>query len=69
MAEYPFTLKGAQRNYNGNGRRDGETYKSPEFELKPGLVIAEIEHHGKGEFQIRFVPTEGWSEGGRPRPQ
>ncbi len=63
MAEYPFTLLGAQRSYNGNGRRDGETYKSPDFELEPGLVIAEIEHHGRGKFQLRFVPTEGFSEG------
>ena len=63
MAEYPFTLKGPRHNYGGNGRRDGETYKSPEFELKSGIVIAEIEHHGKREFQLRFVPTEGWSEG------
>ena len=63
MAEYPFTLKGTQRNYHASGTRDGEAYKSSEFELKPGLVIAEIEHHGKGECQLRFVPTEGWSEG------
>ena len=63
MAEYPFTLLGAQRSYSGSGRRDGETYKSPDFELEPGLVIAEIEHHGRGKFQLRFVPTEGFSEG------
>ena len=63
MAEYPFTLQGAQRSYDGAGRRDGETYKSPEFELKSGIVIAEIEHHGRGEFQLRFIPAEGFSEG------
>ena len=63
MAEYPFTLRGTQHSYSGSGRRDGETYKSPDFELKPGLVIAEIEHHGRGKFQLRFVPTEGLSEG------
>ena len=63
MAEYPFTLKGTQHSYSGNGRRDGQTYKSPEFDLRPGIVIAEIEHHGTGEFQLRFVPTEGFSEG------
>lgn len=62
MAEFPFTLQGTQRTYNGNGRRNGETYESPEFELKPGLVIAEMEHHGSGEFRLEFVPTEGLSK-------
>ncbi len=63
MAEYPFTLQGAQRTYNGNGRRDGETYQSLEFELKPGLVYTEIEHHGRGDFKLEFVPTKGFSRG------
>ena len=63
MAEYPFTLKGTQWNRSANGRSDGEPYKSSEFELKPGLVIAEIKHHGKGQCQVSFVPTEGWSKG------
>lgn len=63
MAEYPFTLQGTQRNYQNRGMSDGKTYKSPEFELQPGLVIAEIEHQGSGAFQLRFVPTEGFSEG------
>ena len=63
MPQYPFTLRGSQETYNGRGSRNGETYKSPEFELKPGIVIAEIEHQGMGEFQLRFVPTEGFSEG------
>ena len=63
MNEDPFTLQGTQRTYSGGGRPDGETYTSKEFELKSGLVIAEIEHHGRGEFQLRFVPTEGLSEG------
>ena len=63
MAEYPFTLRGAQRNYNGAGRQDSETHKSQEFELTSGIVIAEIEHQGRGEFQLRFVPAEGLSEG------
>ena len=52
MAEYPFTLQGAKRRYNEAGRRDGETYKSPEFVLTSGIVIAEIEHAGEGDFQI-----------------
>ena len=64
MAEYPFTLRGEKWASNGTGHRDGEVYKGREFELKPGLVIAEIKHHGRGEFRLRFVPTEGWSEGG-----
>ena len=63
MAEYPFTLQGAQRSYNGAGRQDGETQKSQEFELTSGIVIVEIEHQGRGEFQLRFVSTEGLSEG------
>ena len=60
---YPFTLRGPQENYGGTGRRDGETYKSPEFELKQGILIAEIEHAGQGDFKLEFVPAEGFSRG------
>lgn len=63
MADYPFNLRGAQEHFNGPGRNDGETYKSREFNLKPGIVYAEIEHHGYGDFKLEFVPTEGFSRG------
>ncbi len=61
MADYPFTLKGQQRSFRGRG--SGETYKSGEFTLHQGIVVAEITHHGSGDFKLRFLPTEGFSEG------
>lgn len=60
MSEYPFNLKGVQRSFSG-GR--GDTYKSSEFYLHQGVVIAEITHHGHGECKMRIVPAEGFSEG------
>ena len=60
---YPFTLQGSGENYSGTGWSDGETYRSPEFELEQGIVIAEIEHDGQGEFRLEFVPAEGFSRG------
>ena len=63
MSEYPFNLQGEKWASSRNGSTGGETYKGKEFELKPGLVIAEIKHHGSTEFRLRFVPTEGLSEG------
>ncbi len=62
MVDYPFDLQGNKIRSAGLGSADGEVYKSGEFTLKPGIVIAEIEHHGRDEFQLRFVPTEGFSE-------
>ena len=63
MANYPFNLKGSQGNYRGSGRKDGETQKSPEFTLKQGVLIAEIEHYGLDDFKLEIVPTEGISRG------
>ena len=63
MSEYPFNLKGQQNSFSRNGNRDGETWKSREFYLRQGIVVAEISHHGHGDFKLRFVPTEGFSEG------
>lgn len=60
---YPFTMRGPQESYGGSGRRDGETYKSPEFELRQGILIAEIQHDGHGDFKLEFVPAEGFSRG------
>lgn len=63
MADYPFNLRGTQEQFIGQGHRGGETYKSREFTLKPGIVYAEIEHHGYGDFTLEFVPTEGFTRG------
>ena len=63
MADYPFNLRGERVRSNGPGQRGGETYKSREFTLKPGIVYAEIEHHGHGDFTLEFVPTEGFTRG------
>lgn len=58
MSEYPFNLKGQQNSFGGNGSRDGETWKSREFYLRQGIVVAEITHHGDGDFKLRFTQTE-----------
>ena len=59
MDEYPFNLRGKQERFSGLGHKDGETTKSKEFDLSQGLVIAKIEHHGYGDFNLKFVPTGG----------
>ncbi len=64
MSEYPFNLQGKQERVSGSGRKDGEITKSREFKLTQGVVIAEIEHHGDGDFKLAFKPTEGFGEGG-----
>lgn len=64
MSEYPFNLKGRQENFKGTGSKDGELEQSREFILEQGVVIAEIEHHGYGDFKLKFVPTGGFSESG-----
>lgn len=63
MSEYPFNLQGRQESFKGTGRKDDEVEVSQEFIIEQGVVIAEIEHHGYGEFKLRFVPAEGFSEG------
>ncbi len=63
MSEHPFNLKGQQKSFGGHGQRDGGIWKSPEFYLRQGIVVAEIVHHGQDDFKLRFVPTEGFSEG------
>lgn len=63
MSEYPFDLQGMLQNWEGNGRKNGGSEISGEFTLAQGVVIAEIEHHGHGDFKLKFVPTEGLSEG------
>lgn len=60
---YPFTMRGPQQSFRGAGQRSGETYRSPEFELQQGVLIAEIDHDGQGEFKLEFVPAEGFSRG------
>ena len=37
MTDSPFNLRGKQESFHDLGRREDETYKSIEFELKPGL--------------------------------
>ena len=59
MADYSFDLRGRQSNFEGIGCKDGEAYKSQEFTLTQGIVVAEIVHHGSGDFKLKFVPTEG----------
>ena len=62
MEEYfPFTLRGTQERFNCSGQTIGETYKSPSFALKQGLLMVEIEHEGQGDFKLEFVPAEGFS--------
>ena len=63
MSDYPFDLRGKQESFSGWGTKDGEPYKSREFTLTQGIVIAKIEHQGSGDFKLKFLPTEGLSEG------
>ena len=63
MNEYPFNLKGQQRSFSGRGNKDGETWKSVEFQLRQGILVTEISHHGRGDFKLNFVATEGLSGG------
>ena len=60
---YPFSLKGPQVKYWGRGSRDGTTQRSGEFSLRQGIVVAEVEHHGRGNFKLEFVNIEGFSRG------
>ena len=63
MSDYLFDLNGNKLQFSGSGTYDDEIYKSPEFELNPGLVIAEVDHHGFGKFSLEFVPADGISRG------
>ena len=63
MSEYPFNLQGRQESFRGSGRKDDEVEVSQEFIIEQGVVVAKIEHHGYGDFKLRFIPTEGFSEG------
>ena len=58
MSEYPFNLRGRQESFKGTGRKDGGIEQSREFILDQGVVIAEIAHHGYGDFKLSFVPSE-----------
>lgn len=49
-----FTLKGPQTGISGSG---GKTWKSEKFALRQGIVVAEIVHHGGGDFKLKFVPN------------
>ena len=60
MSEYPFNLRGQQKSFSGRGNKDGETWKSVEFQLRQGIVVAEISHHGQGDFKLRFTQTESY---------
>ena len=63
MNEYPFNLQGRQESFSGSGREESETTESREFSLTQGVIIAEIEHHGDGDFKLEFVPAEGFGKG------
>ena len=54
MSEYLFNLQGDQGNWNG----EGIVQVSQEFTLTQGVVIAEIEHHGNGNFRLDFIYGE-----------
>jgi hypothetical protein len=57
MSEDPFNLRGPQGSYSGRGDRYEETWiSSTEVSLKQGIVIADIEHHGPGDFKLSFAP-------------
>lgn len=59
MDNYLFSLRGAQERFGGYGRSDGETFRSREFDLNPGIVCVDIRHHGYGDFKLEFVTTAG----------
>lgn len=63
MIEYPFNLQGRQEIFSGSGHKESESTKSKEFSLTQGVIIAEIEHHGDGDFKLEFVPAEGFGKG------
>ena len=63
MIEYPFNLQGRQESFSDSGHKKSETTKSKEFSLTQGVIIAEIEHHGDGDFKLEFVPAEGFGKG------
>ncbi len=63
MIEYPFNLQGRQESFSGSGHKESEITKSKEFSLTQGVIIAEIEHHGDGDFKLEFVPAEGFGKG------
>ena len=43
--------------------RKAKPKKSRGFSLTQGVIIAEIEHHGDGDFKLEFVPAEGFGKG------
>ena len=68
MSQYPFNLRGKQEHVHGTGLtnsqiQEGMVQRSREFVLTQGVIIADIAHHGYGDFKLQFVPTEGFSEG------
>ena len=48
-----FALKGPQVGISGGGK----TWKSEKFALRQGIVVAELAHHGGGNFKLKFVPN------------
>ena len=63
MTEYPWNLRGGYGTYKGEGNSGGETQRSGQFNLKQGLVIAEIAHQGSGDFKLEFVSADGIGRG------
>lgn len=55
MTDLPFSLKGKQEYFSGS---TAGSIKTREFDLLQGLVIAQIEHDGLGDFKLEFV-SEG----------
>ena len=58
QAATPFGLQGTQISFHGDGGMYNATYKSPEFVLHPGLVVVKVEHGGRGECHLQFVPAD-----------
>ena len=50
-----FDLKGSKYASGGTG---GDDYRGKEFTLQQGIVVAEINHHGEGQFRLSFAPSE-----------
>ena len=50
-----FDLKGSKYASGGTG---GDDYRGKEFTLQQGIVVANITHHGEGQFRLSFAPSE-----------
>ena len=47
-------------------RWKGEEENSPDVDSRPGAIITEIRHSRQGRYRVRFLPTVGSCQAGRP---